>query len=190
MTLLSFNVAQLLREVVGARRDYDFAEEHLPLDDNLVLRAITGHVRFIRTTTGVFARIDVQGTVRLVCVRSLDEFDYAVDLQIEDELHSIVDVMTGMALQKPPEEDPFLLNELHMADIGEVIREYTLLALPINPVSDAYRDQPVRYTVQSEQFTEEDDDEPIDARLAALKGWADRHNDDDDNNDSNRQKGA
>lgn len=177
MTNLKFNVAQLLRELIGARRDHDFTEERLPLDDTLVLRDIIGTVRFTRTATGVFAHIRASGLVRLVCVRSLEEFDYRVNLDFSDEFHSIIDVVTGAGVPKPLEEDPFFLDELHMADVGEAIREYTLLELPLNPVCDAYRDLPVNYTVQSEGIDEETDDaEPIDGRLEALKAWAERQN--------------
>ncbi len=177
MTTLKFNVAQLLRESVGARRDYDFAEEHIPLDDTLVLRDISGNVRFTRTATGVFAHVRASGLVRLVCVRSLEEFDQQVDLDFSDQFHSVIDVVTGSSVPIPPEEDPFFLDELHMADIGEAIREYTLLELPLNPVSEAYRDQPISYTVQSEGIDEETDaDEQVDDRLEALKAWAERQN--------------
>jgi uncharacterized protein len=177
MTDLKFNVAQLLREPIGARRDYDFTERQLPLDETLVLRDIIGVVRFTRTASGVFAHIRANGLVSLVCVRSLEEFDYRVELDFADEFHSMVDVMTGVAVPKPLEEDPFFLSELHMADVGEAIREYALLALPINPVSEAYRDSPVHYSVQSEDLAEEvGDNEQIDQRLEALKAWAERHN--------------
>jgi uncharacterized protein len=170
MTQLKFNVAQLLRETIGARRDHTFEGETLPLDETLVLRDLGGSVRFIRSSTGVFAHVRAQGVVRLVCVRSLEEFDYQLVLDVHDELHSVVDVMTGAPMQRPPEEDPFFLDELHMADVGEVLREYALLTLPLNPVADAYRDQPVRYTVESEGADETDED-AIDARLAVLKQW-------------------
>lgn len=177
MTNIKFNVAQLLRDVIGARRDYDFTEDRLPLDDTLVLRDIAGHVRFTRTATGVFAHAHITGIVRLVCVRSLDEFDYRVELDISDQFHSIIDVVTGSPLPRPSEEDPFFLDELHMADLGEVIREYTLLNLPLNPVSDAYRDIPISYTVESEGLdASTDDGERVDARLEALKAWAERQN--------------
>nr|MCU0494553.1 DUF177 domain-containing protein [Chloroflexaceae bacterium] len=148
----------------------------LPLDETLVLRDIRGHVRFTRTTSGVYANAQVEGVIRLTCVRSLEEFDETIQLSIEDQFHSIVDVFTGSALTKPTEEDPFLLDEAHMADLGELIREYTLLNLPLNPVAPAHRDQPVQYTVQSEGLEPEDDGTPIDGRLEALKAWAARQN--------------
>jgi uncharacterized protein len=170
MTQIKFNVAQLLRENIGARRDHTFEDEALPLDETLVLRDLGGSVRFVRSSTGVFARVHAQGVVRLVCVRSLEEFDYELELDVYDELHSVVDVMTGAPMHRPPEEDPFFLDELHMADIGEVLREYALLTLPLNPVAEAYRDQPVHYSVESEG-AETTDDEDIDDRLAILKQW-------------------
>jgi uncharacterized protein len=173
MTKIKFNVAQLLREAVGAQREYEFSEAALPLDDTLVLRDIAGTAHFTRTATGVFAHVKVQGMVTLECVRSLEAFDYHVVLDIVDEIHSVIDVITGAVLAKPPEEDPFLLDELHMADIGELIREYTLLELPLNPVCAAYQDYPVSYSVQSENDTT-DEDEGVDERLRVLKQWAAR----------------
>jgi uncharacterized protein len=175
MTDLKFNVAQLLREEMGSRRDYTFTEDTLPLDETLTLRAISGNVRFTRTATGVWANVRARGTVRLTCVRSLEEFDQQVSVDFADQFYSVIDVFTGSTLPKPIEDDPFFLTELHMADIGEALREYTLLELPLNPVSPAYRDQPVSYTVQSEGI--EDEEEPGDeGGLDALKAWAERHN--------------
>jgi len=173
MTTLAFNVAQLLREEIGAQRAYEFSEAALPLDDTLVLRDIDGHVRFLRSATGVVARITCSAVVRLVCVRSLEEFDQPVALTINEEMHSVVDVVTGVSLPKPVEEDPFFLTLAHMADIGTIIREYTLLELPLNPICEAYRDCPVCYTVQSDGMDGETDDDLIDKRFEALKAWSD-----------------
>lgn len=172
MTQFKFNVAQLLRENIGSRRDYTFTEKGLRLDETLVLRDIEGSVRFTRTATGVFAQLRTKGLVRLVCVRSLEEFDYPVQLDVHEEMHSIIDVFTGVTLDQPEEDDPFLLTENHMADIGEIVREYALLELPLSPVAEAYRGQPVRYTVQSDTTNDvSDEDADIDARFQVLKTW-------------------
>lgn len=181
MSTIKFNVAQLLREAIGTRRDYTFTEPTLPLDEMLVLRELAGQVRFTRTATGVYAQVQVKGVVQLTCVRSLEEFDYTLELEFSDQFHSVIDVITGVALPKPDEDDPFMLNELHMADVGEAIREYALLELPLNPVSPAYRDRPVSYTVQSEGIDAEEAadaaDQPADLdAIEALKAWAAQHN--------------
>jgi uncharacterized protein len=173
MTVLKFNVAQLLRQAVGAQREYLFTEQLLPLDDELVMRNIEGEVRFTRSASGVVARVHASGVVCLVCVRSLEEFDFPLTLRMEDEFHATIDVEEGVSLAKPTEEDPFLLDELHMADIGEAIREYALIALPINPVCQACQDQPVTYSVESEGYYDDEDAEAglVDKRLEALKAW-------------------
>ncbi|MBC8076561.1 MAG: DUF177 domain-containing protein [Chloroflexales bacterium] len=176
MTDIKFNVAQLLRDVVGARRDHTFSEARLSLDDDLTLRQIEGTVRFTRTASGVYASAQARGVVRMECVRSLEEFDQPVDFKFADEFHAVVDVMTAVSLPKPDEEDPFFIDDRHMIDLGEAIREYTLLELPMNPVSPAYRDRPVQASFG------DDNDEPVDAveapvdeRLFGLKEWARRN---------------
>ncbi|NTW03867.1 MAG: DUF177 domain-containing protein [Oscillochloris sp.] len=176
MSTIKFNVAQLLREMIGAKRDYTFTEKALPLDDQLILREISGDVRFTRTPTGVYAHVRARGVVELMCVRSLDTFDQQIELDFSDQFHSVVDVMTGVGLPMPEEDDPYLLNELHMANIGEALRDYTLLELPLNPVSPAYRDRPVSYTVQSDGIEDEQTDDTVDSRFEALKAWAAQQN--------------
>ncbi|NTW97140.1 MAG: DUF177 domain-containing protein [Oscillochloris sp.] len=176
MSTIKFNVAQLLREMIGGRRDYTFTETSLPLDDQLLLRNISGDVRLTRTATGVYAHVRARGTVELICVRSLEAFDHPVELDFNDQFHSVVDVMTGAGLPAPAEDDPYLLDDLHMADIGEVLRDYTLLELPINPVSPAYRDRLVSYTVQSDGIDDEQTDHTVDSRFEALKAWAAQQN--------------
>jgi len=170
MSNIKFNVAQLLREPIGARRESPFEEPFLPIDDDLTLRDISGTVRFTRTGTGVYAHVQARGVVQMQCVRSLEDFDQLVELDFSDEFHSVIDVFTGGPVAAPAEEDPFFLTDQQMADIGGAIRAYTLLTLTVNPVSPAYRDQPVSYSVES--AGDEDDEQNIDERLLALKAWA------------------
>ena len=134
MTDLKFNVAQLLREEVGARRNYTFAEDALPLDDETTLEQLDGKVRFTRTTTGVLVDVDAHGVVITPCIRCLNPSNQQVDLHFRDEFHSKIEVNTGAPLPKPDEEDPFFIDESHLVDLGEAIREYALLELPMQPL--------------------------------------------------------
>jgi uncharacterized protein len=172
MSELKFNVAQLLREPIGGRRNHTFELDVLPLDEALRLREITGEVRFTRSGSGVVADVKAHGTVRLTCVRSLEEFDEPVDVSFSDEYHSIVDILTGSKLPTPREEDPYFLSDTHMADIGAALREYALLELPMYPVCPEYRDTPISYSTDAPLADEQEAAvEPVDARLAALKDW-------------------
>jgi uncharacterized protein len=134
MTDLKFNVAQLLREEIGARRNYEFAEDALPLDDETTLQQLVGSVRFTRTNTGVLVDVNAHGVVEMLCTRCLNPSTQQIELQFRDEFHSKIEVNTGVPLPKPDEEDPFYIDESHLVDLGEAIREYALLELPMQPL--------------------------------------------------------
>lgn len=137
MTDLKFNVAQLLREETGSRRNYEFAEEALALDEETTLKQIAGTVRFTRTASGVLADVSARGIVEMPCMRCLNPATVSIELQFRDEFHSKIEVNTGLALPKPDEEDPFFITENHLVDLGEAIREYALLELPMQPLCKA-----------------------------------------------------
>lgn len=130
-TDLKFNVAQLLREEIGGRRHYTFREDELPLDEALTLQQIEGDVRFTRTASGVLADVRARGTVDLLCARCLAPAPQQITLHFRDEFHSVIEVTTGVSLPEPDEEDPFLIDESHLVDIGEALREYALIQIPM-----------------------------------------------------------
>lgn len=131
---LTFNVAQLLREETGARRAYRFAENVLRLDDETTLRDINGSAQFTRTASGVLVDVQLRGVVDLTCIRCLAPATHEIAISFRDEFHSKVEVNTGVALPTPDEEDPFYIDETHKIDLGEAIREYALLNLPMRPL--------------------------------------------------------
>lgn len=128
---LKFNVAQLLREEIGARRIHSFDERALPLDESTTLNEIAGTVRFTRTASGVLADVDVRGTVETMCTRCLTPMSQTLEVHFRDEFHSKIEVNTGVSLPTPEEEDPFFIDESHKVDLGEAIREYALMELPM-----------------------------------------------------------
>ncbi|GIV98327.1 MAG: hypothetical protein KatS3mg057_2984 [Herpetosiphonaceae bacterium] len=170
MTDLRFNVAQFLREHVGARRQYDFDEPALPLSDELLLAPLRGHAKFTRTKNGVLVAAQAEGKVRQVCGRCLIEYDEQIRAEFEEEFFSTVHVTLGTPLPKPEENDVFLIDENHLLDLGEAIREYALLALPIAPVcSDICQGLcPLCGTNRNENPCE-CVDQTVDERMAILK---------------------
>jgi uncharacterized protein len=131
LTDLKFNVAQLLREEVGARRNYEFTESALPLDDALELHQLQGAVRFTRTASGVLADVHAKGVVTMECTRCLAPAPQPVSIHFKDEFHSKIEVNTGAPLPAPDEDDPYFLDEAHRVDLGAALREYALLELPM-----------------------------------------------------------
>lgn len=134
LTDLRFNVAQLLREEIGGRRNYTFTEKALQLDEAMILRDIEGAVRFTRTASGVLAAVQAHGQVDAECMRCLKPVQVPISIKFRDEFHSVVEVNTGVVLPKPDEDDPFFITESHLIDLEQAIREYALIELPMQPL--------------------------------------------------------
>jgi uncharacterized protein len=170
MTDLKFNVAQLLREEVGARREYDFDEAALPLDTEMILRQVVGRVRFTRTPSGVLGDVDARASVEMPCMRCLNPSKQQITVHFRDEFHSKIEVNTGLPLPAPQEDDPFYITENHLVDLEEAIREYALIELPMQPLcrTDCKGICPI---CGADRNTEECrcQDEETDDRFAALK---------------------
>jgi uncharacterized protein len=132
---LQFNVAQLLKQPTGARRTYSIDVEVFSLDENLALvEPLRGQVRLLRVGNGVLATGALHTAVQLTCTRCLGEFQLPVNFDIEEEFHPIIDVTTGASLKMEPDQDPAtLIDEHHILDLTEVVRQDLWLNLPTSP---------------------------------------------------------
>ncbi|MDQ5852198.1 MAG: DUF177 domain-containing protein [Chloroflexota bacterium] len=137
MSEYRFNVAQLLQEPTGATRRYELDDEQLDLGDGRRVRPVKGHVRLTRTQTGVLADVDVRGQLQIECARCLTEINQPLEFPFSEEFYQTVAVNTGVVLPKPEEPDVFLINEVHMLDLGDAMREYALLNVPMVPLCRA-----------------------------------------------------
>ena len=172
---LTFNVAQLLREPIGARREHDFSEAFMSLHEDEALHDITGSVRFTRTLAGVYVECTLHGVVTCQCMRCLQPARIAIDVDFVEEYANSIDVNSGAPLPPPDEDDVFRVDEQHMLDLSMAIREYALLALPIKPLCKESclglcPGCGVDLNVNACQCHEE----PIDERFSALKALFDR----------------
>lgn len=135
-TPLTYNVSQLLREESGSRRDYVFAETLLQLHEGEVLRDITGEARFTRTESGIYVDVTASGIVSTTCMRCLQPAFVAIDVTFAEQYRATVDVTTGASIAHDAEEDDdaFIIDERHFLDIGEALREYAILEMPMRPL--------------------------------------------------------
>jgi uncharacterized protein len=173
---LTFNVSQLMREEIGARRDHPFAEDLLELHEHEVLRDITGTVRLTRTLVGVYVEASVTGMVTTQCVRCLQPAYVRVDFRFTEEYVATVDATTGVALNHPEaEDDAFVIDEHHLLDLGLAVREYTLLELPMRPLCKAdCRGLCAGCGVDLNVTTCQCHQEAVDERFSALKALLDQ----------------
>mgnify|MGYP000041237084 CR=1 FL=1 len=133
---LQFNVAQLLKQATGARRGYDIAVEAPELDQQLVLAgSLHGQISCLRIGAGILVTGELETVVRLECVRCLSEFDLPIRVEIEEEFRPTIDIVTGLRMEQEPDQDEAtLIDEQHILDLAEVIRQAVWLEIPASPI--------------------------------------------------------
>lgn len=138
---LSFNVAQLLKDTVGASRYVEVVAdlgrlvpdlepaEGTPGQERPVL---SGEVRLMHTNAGVLATGELTGEAEVSCARCLNPVPVSIEVQLEEVFVPTIDMITGRSV-KPDEDDEALwIDEHHILDLAEVLRQDVLLELPVH----------------------------------------------------------
>jgi uncharacterized protein len=127
-----FNVAQLMKSLVGTSLVSDIQEEHIQLDEDLkVVGPINGHVRLRHINQGLLADGWVDLTLEQTCTRCLKEFQQPMHVTFEERFYPTVDVVTGVPVQPVDAEDAFPIDEHHLVDLTEAVRQQVLLDIPM-----------------------------------------------------------
>jgi uncharacterized protein len=124
------NVASLLKEPVGSSQSYDIKEV---LGDEIE-GSIEGTAKMIRTTRGVLVQCELSAEVKLICSRCLEAFLCPISFTAEDEFVPVADVSGDLALSSPEQSEEFTIDDRNIVDLGELIRQYVLLNLPMKPL--------------------------------------------------------
>lgn len=124
------NVAQLLKESSGSTRSYDIDG----IIDDDVKGSMTGKVKLINTSRGILVQGKFTVEVELVCSRCLDTFLFPIGFTAEEEFLRISDLPSDSALYSPEQSEEFTIDSKNILDLGELIRQYTLLNLPMKPL--------------------------------------------------------
>jgi uncharacterized protein len=134
------NVASLLMEPVGNYRDVIVELASLPLADGMVAHDVQANARLTRLKDAILVAADVQATVPLECVTCLAEYDQSIAERFSEPFRQLVDVRTGAALPAsetaPDDEDAepgFTIDESHELDLGEAIRQWIVVSIPMQP---------------------------------------------------------
>jgi len=103
------------------------------IDPGLIIREpLVGQIEMVRTADGILVRGELTTAVELQCDRCLEPLLQKVEFKIEEEFHPLVDTSTGAQL--PCDEEEMRIDEHHILDLTELIRQSTFLALPMHPV--------------------------------------------------------
>lgn len=130
---MQINVSQMLKAPIGTTRDYSISEiVDITGDDNRHL--VEGEIRLLRTHRGILVTGLLNTEVELACSRCLSSFLCPLTLNIEEEYIPKLDIISGAPLPPPDEPGLFTIDERHILDLTEAIRQHTLLAIPMKPL--------------------------------------------------------
>jgi uncharacterized protein len=121
---MQINVAQLLKEPVGAKRNYEIDGLAGENDGNHV----KGNIELIRTSRGILAEGRFTADIKGSCSRCLAEVKKQISFIMEEEYFPAIDISSGTRLNPPPDE--FAITENHILDLNEAIRQYIIIATP------------------------------------------------------------
>ncbi len=135
---LTFNVAQLLKEPIGATRTGQVVAALRRLAPDLAQSeaepdgAIAGSVRLMHIDNGVLAQGFLTGQVTLPCARCLEPVSFPLDVAVEEIFTPTIDMLTGRAVTPEEEDRALWIDEHHILDLTEVLRQDVLLDVPMH----------------------------------------------------------
>ena len=131
---MHFNVSQLMKEHSGSRRTYE-AKETMTLLEDAPLCQVRGTVKLLRTDRGVWVSAALGSEVVCACSRCLAGCEQSIHVEIEEEFFPLVDIATGARTRFPQgEEEGARIDQNHILDLSEAVRQYASLAVPMGPV--------------------------------------------------------
>ena len=130
---VQYNVATLLKEPIGATREYEIDDSVL-IDDEPRHQRVAGRTTFLRTKDGLLVTAHLRGVDREVCSRCLRDVDMPVRVDLEEEFLASVDANTGAPLPPPEDKEAFRIDAHHTLDLEEAVRQSWTVALPMQPL--------------------------------------------------------
>ena len=142
---MEFNVAQLMKEATGARREFVLDDDIADLDNGLTpLSNLTGKLDLLRIHSGILATGDFRVELSLQCGRCLEPVSTSAFVKFSESFRPLTDIQTGRFLS--PEEfegqaedltdEALLIDAQHILDITEVVRQNIWLSIPIVAACD------------------------------------------------------
>lgn len=122
---LELNIGFLINAAVGTSHDFSFDYEKINLGDDLSVADFAGTATFSRTQQGLLLQGKFTAKMELQCVRCLEEFIQAVSWSLTD-LYAFD--------KRSLSESNLLVPEEGKIDLSPLLREYTLLEVPIQPL--------------------------------------------------------
>ena len=130
---MDMNVSQLLRDPIGSTRDFQI-DELIDISGDGKNHKIQGKCNLLRTQYSILVKCALNTEVELTCGRCLGKFRQPLKIKFEEEFLPTIDILSGTPLPPSEESGAFTIDEHHILDLTEAIRQYTLLAVPMKTV--------------------------------------------------------
>jgi uncharacterized protein len=137
---MRFNVAQLLQEGVGARRNYSLDVTFEPLPETGTTRA-NGEITLTHMDNAVWASGPIETNAFGTCARCLNISEYSLHFRLNEEYIPTMDIYSGAPVSDnvidETGEGTFALEVDHTLDLTEAVRQYAIVNLPMNPLCNS-----------------------------------------------------
>lgn len=126
------NVAALLKEPVGSKRNFSINLDRFSLDNDLVAREVEGEMRLTSLPSELLLSAKATAKVELECDRCLRLYDEPVRVTFAAQYEPTIDVRTGHVVGEIGDgEERFPISDNHEVDVAEPLRQELIVALPM-----------------------------------------------------------
>jgi uncharacterized protein len=130
---MEINVSQLLKALIGSTREFSLDDPIAILEEGTESHVI-GTLNVTKTHRGVLVQGTVETAMPMECSRCFKTFKNTLTVNIEEEYFPSLDINSGTPLEVPEEPDCFKIDEHHILDLSDAIRQNALLAIPMKPL--------------------------------------------------------
>lgn len=128
---VQYNVSMLVQEPVGSVRRYS-VDGDVRIDGER--RHVRGEATFLRTQDGMLVTAKLAGVGSEQCSRCLGDVTVPIEMTISEEYIATVDANTGSTLKPPVDQEASRIDEKHMLNLEEAVRQSWAGALPMQPL--------------------------------------------------------
>ena len=128
---MQVNVSQQLKEPIGSTRVHQISGT---VEIGGSERSVEGKVTLTRTDRGILVQGTVRTGIEVTCSRCLSKCLCPMALTLEEEYFPTRDVLTGVPLPVSDEAGCFTIDERHILDLSEAVRQYAVTAMPMKPL--------------------------------------------------------
>jgi uncharacterized protein len=127
---MDMNVSQLLRDPIGSSRDFRI-DETIDIVGDGKSHKIQGKCSLMRLQTSILVKCALNTEVELTCSRCLTKFRQPLKIKFEEEFLPTIDILSGAPMPPPEDSGAFTIDEQHILDLTDAVRQYALLNIPI-----------------------------------------------------------